>query len=159
MAVAAAAPTAGAAQGGELVCKKKVGGYRALVMTLPKPDLPSGAGIPASLSGALGDAGKGALIAANGDKGACLACHRIPKLGPDGEHGNLGPSLEGVGARFTEAQLRQLIVDASVLYPGTVMPSYHKAQAGPRVPAELAGKTILTAQEVEDVVAFLKGLK
>ena len=93
------------------------------------------------------------------EKGNCLACHRVPALSEEPSHGDLGPNLTGVGGRFTEAQLRQIIVDPKTFFPNTVMPAFHIAADFQRVPPNLAGSTVLAAGEVEDVVAFLKELR
>ncbi|MDX2264941.1 MAG: sulfur oxidation c-type cytochrome SoxX [Hyphomicrobiales bacterium] len=147
--LAALAPATSAAQN---ICKKKTNGYAQLVMTgFSAAKL---GGIDTPLTSALGDPGRGLRIVAAADKGACAACHQIPQA-PSERQGDMGPSLQGVGARYTEAQLRQWIVD-----PGAVaMPAYHKQSGLARVAGAYAGKTILTAQEVEDVVAFLKTLR
>ena len=85
-------------------------------------------------------------------------CHGLPDL-PDRETGNIGPPLAGVGARLSAAQLRLRVVDNAALNPTTVMPSYHRTTGLQRVGAAYAGKPVLTAQEVEDVVAYLLSLK
>lgn len=142
-------------------CKPKSSGYftqmTAAQAAQPSPtDL---AGIPAPLSPSIGDPAQGRAVISSPAKGDCLACHAVPALGQNAPPGNLGPSLSAVATRYTEAQLRQLIVDPKVLFPSTVMPAYHTAPQFARVPESLKGKTILTAAEVEDVVAYLKTLR
>jgi len=115
-------------------------------------------GIPAPLGGEAGDAARGRAIVADRQKGLCVLCH----AGPFPElrfMGNLAPGLEGTGARWSEAQLRLRIADPSVLAPDTIMPAYHRAEGLRRVGAAHRGRPILTAREVEDVVAFLATLK
>ena len=113
-------------------------------------------GIPASLTGAKGDPARGRAIVANRQVGLCLLCHSGP-FPEERFQGNLAPDLRSA-ARLTEAQIRQRIVDASLANPQTIMPAYYKA-GGTRVAPSFAGKTILTAQQIEDVVAFLVTLK
>jgi sulfur-oxidizing protein SoxX len=142
-------------------CKMKTAGYYKLLETAA-PGTPSpleSRGILRSLTGSLGDPQKGRVVVINADKGNCIACHRIAALSGEPSHGDLGPTLNGVATRFTEAQLRQLIINARTFYPNTVMPSFHATEDLPRVPAALAGQPILSAAEVEDVVAFLKTLR
>ena len=117
-----------------------------------------GDGIPAPLGGEAGDAARGRAIVADRQKGLCVLCHS----GPFPElrfMGNLAPGLEGAGARWNEAQLRLRIADPSLLAPDTIMPAYHRAEGLQRVGAAHRGKPILTAREVEDVVAFLATLR
>jgi sulfur-oxidizing protein SoxX len=73
--------------------------------------------------------------------------------------GNVGPPLAGVGARLDAAALRTRIEDSTRLNPDTIMPSYHRVEGLERVAAEYRGKPVLTAQQVEDVVAYLGTLK
>lgn len=113
-------------------------------------------GIPASLTGAKGDPVRGRAIVANRQVGLCLLCHSGP-FPEERFQGNLAPDLRSAG-RLTEAQIRQRIVDPSVANPQTIMPSYYKA-GGTRVAPSYAGKTILSAEQIEDVVAFLTTLK
>ena len=137
-------------------CKPKTAGYftRMAAFTRAKPT--EMVGLAEQVTGSIGNPGRGGQLTADAQKGGCLACHRIPGLGGEA---NLGPNLTGVGQRYTEAQLRQIVVDPHKLFPDSVMPAYYKAAAFARVPPDLSGKTILSAQDVEDVVAFLKTLK
>ena len=73
--------------------------------------------------------------------------------------GDLAPDLSGVGARLSAAQIRLRIVDSSRVNPDTVMPAYFKTEGLQRVAPAFRGKTVLTAQQIEDVVAFLVTLK
>lgn len=90
-------------------------------------------------------------------KGLCLSCHQMP-IPEDADHGDVGPPLEGVGSRMQPAELRMRVVDAKIINPDTSMPSFYKKDLH-RVAKKFEGQTILTAQEVEDVVAYLATLK
>lgn len=113
-------------------------------------------GIPASLTGAKGDPARGRAIVANRQVGLCLLCHSGPF--PE-EHfqGNLAPDLRNAG-RLGEAQLRARLVDPARFNPQTIMPAYYRTE-GTRVAPSYRGKTVLTAEQIEDVVAFLATLK
>ncbi len=117
-----------------------------------------GDAIPASLTGAAGDPERGRAIVSNRQVGLCLLCHTGPF--PE-EHfqGNLAPDLTGAGARASAGQLRLRIVDASRLNPNTIMPPYYRVDGLERVAANFRGKPILSAEQIEDVVAFLVTLK
>jgi sulfur-oxidizing protein SoxX len=117
-----------------------------------------GDAIPASLTGAPGDSERGRAIVGNRQVGLCLLCHTGPF--PD-EHfqGNLAPDLAGAGSRASAGQLRLRIVDASRLNPNTIMPPYYRVDGLQRVAAIFRGKPILSAEQIEDVVAFLVTLK
>ena len=117
-----------------------------------------GDGIPQPLAGLRGDAQRGRAIVASRPVGLCLLCHAAP-IPEERFQGNLAPDLAGVGARQSAAQLRLRIVDAHRLNPASIMPVFHGATDAPRVPPALQGKPILSAQQVEDVVAWLSGLR
>lgn len=104
-----------------------------------------------------GDPVRGRTIAA-GRKGNCLACHAMP-IPEEGFQGDIGPDLRGVGARYKAAELRLRLVDPTRLDPDTIMPPFHRVDGLHRVKAELRGRPILTAQEIEDVIAYLMSLK
>lgn len=110
-------------------------------------------GIAKPLSSEPGDAARGAKVLADRELGNCLACHAADVN--EEFFGTTGPSLLGVGERLGEAQLRLRIVDPKRINPATMMPAYYRSEGLNRVLPEFAGKTILTAQQVEDVVAFL----
>jgi sulfur-oxidizing protein SoxX len=88
----------------------------------------------------------------------CVLCHAVPDPAVRFA-GNVGPSLAGVGARLSEAQLRLRVADNVRVNPATVMPSYYRIDGMDRVASNYAGKPVLTAQQVEDVVAWLVTLK
>jgi sulfur-oxidizing protein SoxX len=116
-------------------------------------------GIPALLPGAApGDAARGRAIVANRQVGLCLLCHTGP-IPEERFQGNLATDLRGAGQRWTAAQLRLRIADASRINPATIMPSYYNTDGLNRVATAHQGKTILTAQQIEDVVAWLQTLK
>lgn len=116
-----------------------------------------GDGIPAPLDGLSGDAGRGRAVVADRTRGLCLMCHSGP-LPEVRQQGDLAPSLAGAGSRWTPAQLRLRIVDARRLDPASIMPPFLAAD-GTRVHPRFAGRGILTAQEIEDVVAYLETLQ
>ena len=90
--------------------------------------------------------------------GNCLLCHAMP-FPAERFQGDLGPPLAGVGARLAEGQLRLRMVDSTRLNPDTIMPAYHRVDGLARVAAAFRGKPVLTAQQVEDVVAYLLTLR
>ena len=115
---------------------------------------PASAGIASSLTGSPGDASRGRAIVVNRQLGLCLLCHSGP-FPEERMQGNLAPSLAGAGARWSEAQLRLRIVDSKRLNPASLMPAYHRSEALVRVGSAWQGRPLLTAAQVEDVVAFL----
>lgn len=114
--------------------------------------------ILASLSGQLGDVTRGRALVVSRQAGLCILCHSGP-FPEDRFQGNLAPDLAASSAQLSSAQLRARIVDASRFNPDTIMPAYFRTEGLTRVAPQFAGKTILTAQEIEDVVAFLVSLK
>ncbi len=117
-----------------------------------------GDSIAASLTGAKGNPAAGRAIVVDPQRGMCLLCHSGP-FPEDKFQGNIGPDLTGVGRRLSEGQLRLRIVDASKIYPDTIMPPFYRVDALRRVPSAYRRKPVLTAAEIEDVVAFLMTLK
>lgn len=111
-----------------------------------------------SLSGAPGDPTRGRLIVLSRQSGLCILCHSVP-FPEERFQGNLAPDLSLSAAKLSEGQLRARIVDASRFNPNTIMPAYFRKDHGSRIAPQFANKTILTAQEIEDVVAFLVSLK
>jgi L-cysteine S-thiosulfotransferase len=114
--------------------------------------------IRAPLAGLIGDPARGRAVVANRQKGLCLLCHSGP-FPEERFQGDLAPSLAGAGSRSTEGELRLRMVDSRKVNPVSVMPAYHAGDGLNRIGPAFAGKPILTAQEIEDVVAFLKELK
>jgi L-cysteine S-thiosulfotransferase len=117
-----------------------------------------GDAIPASLTGAPGDPVRGRAIVVDRQKGMCLLCHSGP-FSEQRFQGDLAPDLRGAGSRWSEGQLRLRLVDGSRLNPDTIMPSYYRIDGLTRVGRTWAGKPVLTAEQIEDVVAFLATLK
>lgn len=117
-----------------------------------------GNAIPASLTGAAGDPALGRAIVLDRRLGSCLLCH----TGPFAEgrfQGTLAPDLSGAGSRWSAGQLRLRLVDATRISPETIMPPYYRVDGLARVGSAWAGKPILTAEQIEDVVAFLSTLR
>jgi len=117
-----------------------------------------GDAIPESLTGAPGDPARGRVVVASRQTGLCLLCHSAP-LPEEKFQGTIGPDLAGAGSRHTEGQLRLRIVDSSRIDPGTIMPAYYRLDGLDRVAPAFRGKTVLTAEQIEDVVAFLMTLR
>ncbi|CAL76236.1 putative cytochrome c, putative soxX protein [Bradyrhizobium sp. ORS 278] len=117
----------------------------------------SGDGIAQSLTGQPGDATRGrALVLARSS--TCILCHSGPF--PEARfQGDLAPSLAGAGSRSTPAQLRLRLVDAPSIKPGTIMPSYYRVDGLTRVGSAWRDKPILTAVQIEDIVAYLATLR
>ncbi len=117
-----------------------------------------GDAIPTSLTGVPGDAASGRAIIANRQVGLCLLCHTGP-FPEERFQGNLAPNMSGAGSRWSEGQLRLRLVDPSRLNAASIMPAYYRT-AGLNLVANAAqGKPLLAAQQIEDVVAFLRTLK
>ncbi|WP_299351366.1 sulfur oxidation c-type cytochrome SoxX [uncultured Shimia sp.] len=122
--------------------------------------------VQASLSGMAGDPTNGAKIMKTKSQGNCIACHEVTALNDAPFHGEVGPMLDGVADRWNEAELRGILSDAKRTYDGTVMPAYYKVDGFTRPGKAYTGKApdgpldpLLSAQEIEDVVAFLMTLK
>ena len=111
-----------------------------------------------SLTGAKGDPARGRAIVGNRQVGLCLLCHGGP-FPEERFQGELAPNLKGAGARWSEGQLRLRIVDSSRINPASIMPAYHRTDGLTRVAPAFRGKPILSAEQVEDVVAYLTTLK
>jgi len=115
--------------------------------------------IESPLGGMIGESKRGRLLVTQKSKGNCLACHRLPIK--DAEfHGTIGPTLQGVGSRLSAAQLRLRIADEKQLNPFSIMPGYHSDPARLNQGQDrYSGQTILSAQEIEDIVSYLVSLK
>ena len=116
-----------------------------------------GDAVPASLTGAKGDPARGRAIVTN-RQNTCLLCHSGP-FPEEKFQGTLGPDLKGTGARWSEGQLRLRLIDAARLNADTIMPSYYRVEGLNRVAAGWRGKPVLSAEQIEDVVAFLSMLR
>jgi sulfur-oxidizing protein SoxX len=128
----------------------------AAAQTLP-PYRVEGDAIRDRLAAEPGDATRGKQVVASRDSN-CLLCHSVPDAGTR-FMGNLGPPLTGVGSRLSEAQLRLRIVDSLRLNPDTIMPSYYRMDGLHQVGEAWRGRPVLTAQQVEDTVAYLLTLR
>jgi sulfur-oxidizing protein SoxX len=117
-----------------------------------------GDAIPASLTGAAGDPVRGRAVVIDRRLGACLLCHTGP-FAEEKFQGTLAPDLSGAGSRWSEGQLRLRLVDPTRLNPDTIMPAYYRVEGLTRVGRAWRGKPILTAEQIEDVVAFLVTLR
>jgi sulfur-oxidizing protein SoxX len=130
----------------------------ALAEAALRPYMIVGDAIPVSLTGIGGDPERGRSIVVNRQVGLCLLCHSGP-FPQERFQGTLAPDLKGAGARSSEGQLRLRIVDASRLKPDTIMPPYYRVDGLDRVAPSFQGKPILTAEQIEDVVAYLVTLR
>ena len=122
--------------------------------------------VEASLTGVAGDAANGAKVMTNRGLGNCVACHAVTALSDAPFHGEVGPTLDGVGGYRSEAELRGILVNAKKTFEGSVMPAFYKTSGFIRPGDGYTGKAaqgdiapILSAQDIEDVVAFLMTLK
>jgi sulfur-oxidizing protein SoxX len=114
--------------------------------------------VPESLTGSKGDPVRGRATVADRRVGLCLLCHGGPFPG-ERFQSNLAPDLSDAGSRWSEGQLRLRIIDASRLNPDTIMPSYYRVDGLTQVAATFRGRPILSAEQIEDVVAFLVTLR
>lgn len=119
-----------------------------------------------SLSGAPGDPAAGREIVGNKSLGNCVACHEVSDLSDVPFHGEIGPELDGAGNRWTEAELRGIVANAKIMFEDSVMPSFYKTEGFIRPGNAYTGEApddtfgpLLTAQQIEDVVAYLASLK
>jgi len=116
--------------------------------------------VMASLSGNAGDASAGRKLFSNRKLGNCLACHVNSDMKEHSFHGEVGPTLDGVAERYKAAELRAILIDSKkALNEDTIMPGFYSLDLGVRVAGKFKGKTVLNAQQVEDVVAYLQTLK
>jgi sulfur-oxidizing protein SoxX len=113
-----------------------------------------------SLTGKAGDPKAGRKTFVNKKLGNCLACHANKEMSDQQFHGEVGPPLDGVAGRYKPGQLRAIVINSKAVFgPDTVMPGFYSLKVGKHVRKDLVGKTILTAAEIEDVVAYLNTLK
>ncbi len=122
-----------------------------------RPYAVTGDSIPESLTGVAGDAARGRALVLERSS-TCILCHSGP-FPEEKFHGDLAPGLGGAGGRWSEGQLRLRLVDASRLNPATIMPSYYRVDGLVRVGLAWRGKTILSAEQIEDIVAYLTTLR
>jgi sulfur-oxidizing protein SoxX len=140
-------------------------GLAAALLALPgssdaqalRPYAVVGDAIPNSLTTTPGDAAHGRALVVDRTS-TCILCHS----GPFAEvkfQGDLAPGLAGSGKRWSEGQLRLRLVDASRLNAATIMPSYYRVDGLNRVGPAWRGKPILSAEQIEDIVAYLVTLR
>jgi L-cysteine S-thiosulfotransferase len=125
---------------------------------LLRPYTVVGDAIPTSLTGRPADPVRGKAIVVSRQTGLCLLCHSAP-LPEEKFQGTIGPDLKGAGSRNTEGQLRLRIVDSRIFNVDAIMPAYYRLDGLYRVAPAFRGKTVLTAEQIEDVVAFIKTLR
>ena len=112
-----------------------------------------------ALGGLKGNPQRGRAIVISPNKGSCLTCHHLP-IDEEPFHGTVGPDLTAIASRLTESEIRLRIVDEKMINPNTIMPGYYRDPNKLNQVAEAYyGKTFLTAQEIEDVIAYLMTLK
>jgi L-cysteine S-thiosulfotransferase len=122
-----------------------------------RPYAIAGDAIPDSLTGVPGDAARGRALVLERTS-TCILCHSGP-FPEERFQGDLAPSLAGAGSRWSAGQLRLRLVAASRLNPATIMPSYYRVDGLDRVGPAWRGKPILTAEQIEDIVAYLATLR
>ncbi|MCP4933482.1 MAG: c-type cytochrome [bacterium] len=130
-------------------------------------DGPAIKAINKSLTGKAGDMVAGEKTMVNKKKGNCLACHVVTKLKARAakkpkkyaDMGLIGPPLDGAAGRYTEGELRMMLVNAKAAFPDTIMPGFYRADKLTRVMGKFKGKTVINAQDVENILAFLVTLK
>lgn len=127
--------------------------------TLPSSVNFSDDGVTTSLTGMTGDAKAGRTVFANRKLGNCLACHINSDLSEESFHGEVGPPMDGVADRWSEAELRAIVANSKKIFEGTIMPAFYIDAGYGRPLKKFAGKSILSAEQVEDVVAYLLTLK
>ena len=125
-----------------------------------------GGAVAQSLSGVAGDAANGRIIVGDKGQGNCVACHQVTDLADVPFQGNIGPMLDGTGERWSEAELRGIVANAKVMFEDSMMPSFYRTEGYVRPGNAYTGKAaddtfgpLLTAQQIEDVVAYLVTLK
>ncbi|AZO81694.1 sulfur oxidation c-type cytochrome SoxX [Bosea sp. Tri-39] len=117
-----------------------------------------GDAIPAPLGGKVGDLKRGRALVLDRAQGNCLICHQVPEPNEPFQ-GTIGPGLAGVATRLDSGQLRLRLIDAGLLNPQTVMPPYFRTEGLRDVAPAFRDRPALTAQEIEDVVAYLASLR
>lgn len=122
--------------------------------------------VDVSLSGQPGDPANGRLIVGDKGQGNCVACHVVTDLADVPFQGEIGPALDGAGERWSEAELRGIVANAKIMFEGTMMPAFYKTEGFIRPGNAYTGKAaddtfgpLLSAQQIEDVVAYLATLK
>jgi len=124
--------------------------------------------IPVSLTGVAGDPEQGAVVLSKRSLGNCIACHENNAMPDVAFQGNVGPTFDGVGARWSEAELRGIVANSKRAFPGSIMPVFYNdnpadyIRPGNAYTAKAYDPetftTLLSAQQIEDVVAYLTTL-
>jgi len=128
--------------------------------TVPGEVTYDGIAIEASLTGVPGDAAKGRQWAMDRKLGNCLACHANSDMNDQPFHGEVGPPLDGAGSRWNAAELRGIVVNSKQVFgDATIMPAFYRDSGFNRTLGDFEGQTILDAQQVEDIVAYLLTLQ
>ena len=113
-----------------------------------------------SLTGQPGDPAMGRELFVGRKLGNCLACHTNSDIKEQPFHGEVGAPLDGVGDRWSPEQLRAILVNSKTVFgDGTIMPAFYRDSGFNRTAKKFVGKTILNAQQVEDIIAYLLTLK
>ena len=115
--------------------------------------------VMASLTGVAGDPVAGREIFKGRKLGNCLACHVNAEMPEESFHGEVAPPIDGAGSRWSEAQLRAIVTNSKMVFEDTIMPAFYRDAGYTRILGDFEGKTILNAQQVEDVIAYLQTLK
>lgn len=115
--------------------------------------------VSTSLTGTPGDPVNGRDVFQNRKLGNCLGCHANEDWSEQPFHGEIGPPLDGVADRFSEAELRGIISNARMTYEDTIMPAFYRSSGYTRIMKKFEGKSVLEAQQIEDLVAYLGTLK
>jgi len=122
--------------------------------------------VAVSLTGTPGDPARGREVVGNKSLGNCVACHANSDMSDIPFHGEIGPMLDGAGERWSEAELRGIVANAKMMFPDSMMPSFYKVDGFTRPGNAYTGEAaddsfgpLLTAQQIEDVVAYLSTLK
>ncbi len=136
-----------------LECKRKAAGFYLEETAANRPHklYRSLEKLPGSLTGVPGNSENGRDVFIGAQKGGCVSCHRLGTLPPAIGQGSIGPALDGTGSKYGEAELRQVLLQPKAYFPETIMPSYYRSGE--------AGESVLTAGEIEDLVAYLETLK
>ncbi len=141
--------------------------FAAIADTAPSDVSFEDGAVAMSLSGAAGDPAEGRKIVGSKKFGNCIACHMVTDLVAEAPfHGEIGPPLDGAGDRWSEAELRGIVANAKIMFEGSMMPSFYKTTGYIRPGNAFTGKAaegelppLLTAQQIEDVVAYLLTMK
>ncbi len=116
--------------------------------------------VEAPLTGTGGNVENGKKWFANRKLGNCLACHQNKDMTSQPFHGEIGPSLDGVSERYSASQLRAILINSKAVFGNkTIMPGFYRINPAPLVAKKFQGKTILSGQQVEDILAYLLTLK